>query len=89
MPLFNHINISEKHKSQSLVQLQLKKKQRKVISIEEKSDIINQLEKDECIANICCALDLTKSTVCTTHDNAEKIVLSSIYQHLTAGVPDI
>jgi hypothetical protein len=44
---------------------------------------------DECIANICCAPDLAKSTVCTIHDTAEKIVLSSIYQHLTAGIPDI
>jgi hypothetical protein len=43
---------------------------------------------DECIDNICCAPDLAKRTLCTIRDNAEKIVLSSIYQHLTAGVPD-
>ena len=43
---------------------------------------------DECFANICCAPDLAKCTVCTIRDNAEKIVFSSIYQHLTAGIPD-
>jgi len=42
----------------------------------------------ECIANICCAPDLAKSTVCTVRDTAEKIVLSGIYQQLTAGIPD-
>jgi hypothetical protein len=41
------------------------KKQWKVISIEEKSEIINQLKIDECIANICCALGLAKSTIRT------------------------
>lgn len=44
---------------------------------------------DECIANICCAPGIAKTAVCTIRDNAEKIVLSSIYEHLTAGVPDI
>jgi len=44
---------------------------------------------DECIANVCCAPDLAKSTLCTVPDTDEKIVLPNIYQHLTAGVPDI
>lgn len=43
---------------------------------------------DECIANICCAPDLAKSTVCIIRDNAENTVFSSVHQHLTAGIPD-
>jgi hypothetical protein len=57
--------MSEQHKSATSSATQ-KKEQWKVISTEEKSDIINQLEMDECIANICCTIH----TIC----EAERIV---------------
>jgi hypothetical protein len=49
--------------------------QRKAISVEGILDIVNWLEKGECIANVCCTLGLINSAVHTVHDNAETFVL--------------
>jgi DNA-binding IclR family transcriptional regulator len=53
------------------------KKQQKTVIIEEKSHVIDQLEKGENISNICYALGLAKSAVHTICNNAEKIKVLS------------
>jgi len=64
--------VSDKHKFAPLNTIQVKNWQ-KTISIEEKSDIISWLVKGEQIVDICRKVRHVHSSVCTIHDNADRI----------------
>ena len=68
-------NIIEKHKCTSSSVIQVKK-QTNAISIEEKWDVINQLEKGEKIVVICHNVRLTHISIYTICDNADRITES-------------
>jgi hypothetical protein len=46
---------------------------RETISTEEKLDVISQLEKGEWIVEICCNVRFAHVSVCTIHDNTDRI----------------
>ena len=62
-------NVSEKHKSTS-VQM---KNQQNIIGVEEKLDIISQLQKGDQIVDICRNVRLTHCSILTVYDNADKM----------------
>ena len=64
--------ISDKCKSTSPSAIQVKNWQ-KTIGVEEKLDVITQLEKVEQIADRCRGVILAHSSVHTIHDNADGI----------------
>jgi hypothetical protein len=66
------IKISEKCKFTSLSALQMENWQKRV-GIEEKVDIISQLEKGERNVDICHNVRTTHSNVCAICDNADRI----------------
>jgi hypothetical protein len=47
------------------------------LGIEEKLDIISHLEKDEWIAHISCNVRVAQCSICTIHDNADRITGSA------------
>ena len=67
---------SEKHKSTSPSAIQMKNWW-KTFSIEEKLAIISQPEKAELIAVIGCNVRFARSSICTIHDNADRITGSA------------
>ena len=67
--------MSEKHKSTSPNAIQVKNRW-KTISIEEKLDVISQLEKGEQTVDICYNVRFTPTCICTVHDNADRITES-------------
>lgn len=62
--------MSDKHTSSSTIQV---KNLWKTISVEEKLDIINQLEKGLRIVDICCNVWFAHSSICTIPDNGDRI----------------
>jgi hypothetical protein len=70
------IDMSDKCKSMLPTTVQ-GKNQWKTISIEEKLDIMSQLEKAEWIVDIWRNVRLIYSSVCTIHDNADRITESA------------
>ena len=69
-------NKSGKHKSTSPSLIQVKN-QRKTICIEEKLDVISQLEKGECVVDIWCNVIFSHSSICMIHDNVGRITESA------------
>jgi hypothetical protein len=61
--------MSEKHKSSAIPV----KNKWKTIGIEEKLDVICQIEEGEWIVDICCSVRFAHSTVSTICDNADRI----------------
>jgi len=70
------INVSEKRKSTPPRAIQVKN-WRKTISTEQTVDVIGQLEKGERIAEKWHNVRFTHSSVCTIHDNADRITASA------------
>ena len=68
--------MSEKHKSTSPSAIQMKTWWKK-FSIEEKLDIISRLEKAEWTADIDCKVRFANCSICTIHDNADRITGSA------------
>ena len=68
--------MSDKHKFAPPSTIPVKNWQ-KTSSIEEKSDIISRLEKDERIADIGCNVTFAHCSICTICDKAERITGSA------------
>ena len=64
--------MSEKHKLTSSSAVQVKIRQ-KTIGIEEKLDVISQLDRGEQIVDKCYNVRLTHSSICAICDNADRI----------------
>ena len=69
-------NMNKKHKSTSPSAIQVNT-QCKTVCIDDKLDVISQLEKGEQIVDICCNVRLPHSSICTIHDKAERIAESA------------
>jgi hypothetical protein len=65
--------MSEKRKPKSPSTIQVKNWQ-KTISIEERLDVVSQLEKGEQIGDVCYNVRSTCSSVHTIHDNPDRII---------------
>ena len=69
-------NVSEKCKSTPPHTIQVKNWQ-KTTSTEQKVDVIGQLVKDERLADTGCNVRFAHCSICTIHDNADRITGSA------------
>jgi hypothetical protein len=79
-PFVTHVdfltNVGEKRKSTPPRVIQVKN-WRKTISTEQTVDVLCQLGKGERIAEKWCNVRFTHSSICTIHDNADRITVSA------------
>jgi len=70
------LTMNKKHKSTLRSTIQVNT-QCKTVCIDEKLDVISQLEKGEWIVDICCNVRLPHSSICTIHDKADRTAESA------------